>query len=95
MQYIIKIKSVLFLRKNNDLLDNESDFSKNVLNSRDGARTKTAHRRDARPAPIAFLCRLSLELSLSEKLLRHQKVEISELNHICLRIIVYENCHSL
>jgi hypothetical protein len=54
VQYIIRIKSVLFLRENNGWLDSESDFSKNVLNSRDGASTKTAHRRDAKAAPIVF-----------------------------------------
>ena len=56
MQYIIRIKSVLFLGEKNGWLRSKSDFSKNVLNSRDDASTKTAHRRDARPAPIVFSC---------------------------------------
>jgi hypothetical protein len=41
VQYIIKIKSVLFLRENNGWLDSESEFSQNGLNSNDGASTKT------------------------------------------------------
>ena len=58
MQYIIRSKSVLFLRQNNGWLDSESDFLKNGLNSGDGASTKTAEMRDHHQS--VFLWRLSI-----------------------------------